>query len=95
MDVTAGICVGGTFMIITMTGMKEAHRIAPNHDVIRHIAIMTAAFASGQMIGPVFASSICDLTRSFSASLVITSMILVITALILIGSSSDKETLQR
>ena len=26
--VIAGICVGGTFMIITMAGMKEAHRIA-------------------------------------------------------------------
>ena len=27
--ITAGLCVGGTFMIITMTGMKEAHRMAP------------------------------------------------------------------
>ena len=89
--IIAGICVGGTFMIITMTGMKEAHRIAPAHDVMRHIAVMTAAFASGQMIGPVFASSIYHLTRSFSVSLVLTSMILVITALILMGGSSGKQ----
>ena len=46
----AGICVGGTFMIITMVGMKEAHRIAPSEDVMRHIAVMTASFATGQMI---------------------------------------------
>ena len=50
--IIAGICVGGTFMIITMAGIKEAHRIAPPHDVMRHIAVMTAAFATGQMIGP-------------------------------------------
>ena len=91
--IIAGVCVGGTFMIITMTGMKEAHRIAPAHDVMRHIAVMTAAFASGQMIGPVFASSLYHLTRSFSTSLVLTSMTLVITALTLMRGSSSKKPL--
>jgi len=91
--IIAGICVGGTFMIITMAGMMEAHRIAPAHDVMRHIAVMTAAFASGQMIGPVFASSIYQLTQSFSISLALTSMALVITALTLMGGSSNEESL--
>lgn len=81
-------------MIITMMGMKEAHRCAPAHDVLRHIGIMTAAFASGQMIGPVFASSIYDLTQSFSASLVLTSIALVATALALLGGSSGREALR-
>ena len=89
--ITAGLCVGGTFMIITMTGMKEAHRIAPPRDVMRHIAVMTAAFATGQMIGPMFASSVYDLTRSFAASLIITSALLVITAMTLVGAFSKKE----
>ncbi len=89
--IIAGVCVGGTFMIITMMGMKEAHRIAPPGDVMRHIAVMTASFATGQMIGPVFASSIYDLTRSFSASLLITSIILVTTALTLVVSSAKQE----
>ena len=92
--VAAGRCVGGTFMIITMTGMKEAHRITPPHDVMRHIAVMTASFATGQMIGPVFASSVYDLTQSFAVSLIITSAILVITAMILVGASSEKELAQ-
>jgi len=92
--ITAGLCVGGTFMIITMTGMKEAHRIAPPQDVMRHIAVMTAAFATGQMIGPVFASSIYDLTQSFAVSLIITSAILVITAMTLVGALSKKEVVQ-
>ena len=91
---TAGLCVGGTFMIITMTGMKEAHRIAPPQHVMRHIAVMTAAFATGQMIGPVFASSLYDLTQSFAVSLIMASAILVITAMTLVGGSSRKEVVQ-
>ncbi|MCP4329730.1 MAG: YbfB/YjiJ family MFS transporter [Alphaproteobacteria bacterium] len=91
--IIAGICVGGTFMIITMMGMKEAHRIAPVHDVMRHISVMTAAFASGQMIGPLFASSIFDLTQSFSLALVLTSIALVITGVALLGRSASKEVL--
>ncbi len=74
--IAAGICVGGTFMIITMMGMKETHRVAPAHDVMRHLAAMTAAFACGQMIGPVLASSIYDLTQSFSASLLLAGVLL-------------------
>ena len=92
--ITAGLCVGGTFMIITMTGMKEAHRIAPPQDVMRHIAVMTASFATGQMIGPVFASSVYDLTQSFAGSLIITSATLIITAITLVGASSKKECVQ-
>ncbi len=79
--VIAGICVGGTFMIITMMGMKEVHRIIPAEDAVRHIAVMTAAFASGQMIGPVFAGSLYDVTQSFSPSLVLTSVVLIATAI--------------
>ena len=55
---------------------------------------MTASFANGQMIGPVFASFVHDLTQSFAVSLIITSAILVITAMILVGASSEKELAQ-
>ncbi len=92
--IAAGLCVGGTFMIITMTGMKEAHRIAPPQDVMRHIAVMTVSFATGQMIGPVFASSVYDLTQSFAVSLIITSATLIITAMTLMGGSAKKEGVQ-
>ena len=79
--ILAGICVGGTFMIITMMGVKEAHRIAPAGDVMRLIAVMTVAFASGQMIGPLFAGAVFDLSGSFAPSLVLTSVVLIGTAL--------------
>ncbi len=92
--ITAGLCVGGTFMVITMTGMKEAHRIAPPQDVMRHIAVMTMSFATGQMIGPVFASSVYHLTQGFTVSLIITSATLIITAMTLVDGSSNKEVVQ-
>ena len=82
--ILAGICVGGTFMIITMMGLKEAHRLAPKDDVMRQIAAMTASFAAGQMIGPVFASTLHDYTNSFSASLMLTCILLMGTAAILL-----------
>jgi predicted MFS family arabinose efflux permease len=91
---TAGICVGGTFMIITMFGIKEAHRIAPPADAQRHIAAMTAAFATGQMVGPLFAAWAYEATGSFAAPLVIASLALTVTAAPLFGRASKKELLQ-
>ena len=82
--IVAGICVGGTFMVITMMGMKETHRLAPTNDIMRHLAIMTAAFAIGQMIGPLVASAVYAYTESFSISLVLTSGILAVTAGVLL-----------
>lgn len=88
--IAAGLCVGGTFMIVTMTGMQEAHRIAPEGDVMRHIAAMTASFATGQMIGPVFAGFLFDLTQSFAPSLIVTGAALVVTAFTLGGAQSTR-----
>lgn len=44
----AALCVGGTFMVMTMAGMQEA-RAAGGATLI---AAMTASFAAGQMAGP-------------------------------------------
>jgi predicted MFS family arabinose efflux permease len=45
------VCVGGTFMVVTMTGIQEARRVA-GASAPRLIAAMTAAFAVGQLAGP-------------------------------------------
>lgn len=47
----AAVCIGGTFMVITMTGMQEARRAGGGH-AQAYIAAMTAAFAAGQILGP-------------------------------------------
>ena len=93
--IAAGIAVGGTFMIITMAGVKEANRLAPPEDVMRHIAVMTVSFASGQMIGPAFAGAVHDLTQSFAVALIVTSATLVITALILVDGPFNRKAVQR
>lgn len=45
------LCVGGTFMVMTMTGMQTA-RLTTGGDASRLIAAMTASFAMGQLLGP-------------------------------------------
>lgn len=42
------LCVGGTFMVLTMAAMQEAR----NQGGARLIAALTASFATGQMLGP-------------------------------------------
>ncbi|NYT86178.1 YbfB/YjiJ family MFS transporter [Pollutimonas harenae] len=53
--ILAAICVGGTFMVITMLGMQEAQAVGGRH-AKKLIASITAAFAAGQLIGPMFFS---------------------------------------
>jgi predicted MFS family arabinose efflux permease len=47
----AAVLVGGTFMVATMACLQEAHRVAGDQ-AGGLIAAMTAAFALGQLIGP-------------------------------------------
>jgi MFS family permease len=51
----AAVFVGGTFVVITMLAMQEAQAIAPR-EAHRLMAAMTAAFAAGQLAGPLFFS---------------------------------------
>jgi hypothetical protein len=50
----AALCVGSTFMIITMVGLQEAQERVGASAVKRQIAAMVASFAFGQLAGPVF-----------------------------------------
>lgn len=50
------LCVGGTFMVVTMAGIQEARRLA-GAAAPRLIAAMTAAFAVGQLVGPLTMTS--------------------------------------
>ncbi len=51
----AALCVGGTFMVITMAGIQEARRLG-GAQAPRLIAVYTAAFALGQIVGPLTVS---------------------------------------
>lgn len=54
--VVSAVCVGGTFMVMTMAGLQEARRIAKGAPT-RLMSGLTAAFAIGQFAGPVLAST--------------------------------------
>jgi predicted MFS family arabinose efflux permease len=71
----AALCVGGTFVTITLAGIQEARRVA-GAAARPLIAAMTAAFAAGQMIGP-----IVGVAAGINPSLIAASALLALSAL--------------
>jgi hypothetical protein len=51
----SALCVGGTFMIVTLAGVQEI-RARATGDATPFIAKMTSAFALGQIAGPIASS---------------------------------------
>ena len=81
--VISALCVGGTFLVATMTGMQEARTLAPEH-ASRLMAAMTAAFGMGQILGPLLVSLVADLQNGMNALLIGASTLLLGSALVLI-----------
>jgi MFS family permease len=79
--VIAAVCVGGSFMGLTALGMLGARKLTVG-DARRPVALMTAGFGCGQMIGPTFAGIARDASGSFvlpslcaAAGLVVASLL--------------------
>jgi hypothetical protein len=72
-------CIGGTFVVITQLGYQEARRIAPA-DPVPLMAAMTAAFAAGQVIGPLTVGLFSD----FAGALIAAGALLALGALALL-----------
>jgi MFS family permease len=77
--VVGGICVGGTFMVITMAGIKEAHRLVGGASAQQQIAAMTTSFAIGQIIGPALAGWMYQATNNFTYPLLLGAILLIVT----------------
>lgn len=72
----AAMSVGGTFMVITMAGIKEMLRIdAPQG--ARGVGMMTAAFAVGQIAGPLTVSVFAESNNAIAISSIIAASALV------------------
>ncbi|HJV76192.1 MAG TPA: YbfB/YjiJ family MFS transporter, partial [Noviherbaspirillum sp.] len=80
----AALCVGGTFMIITLAALQEARRVAGSN-ATGLIAAMTSAFAAGQIIGPLTVTSgaAAGGNGGFAPGLVVAALLLVASALAL------------
>jgi predicted MFS family arabinose efflux permease len=59
----AAACVGGSFMGLTALGMLAARRLSAG-DPRRPVALMTAGFGCGQMLGPTVAGIASDVSGS-------------------------------
>lgn len=75
----AALAVGGTFMVLTLAAIQEARRVA-GRDATGLIAAMTAAFAAGQIIGPLTIGG-----AGFRTPLAIAALALVLGAALLAG----------
>ena len=74
--ILAGLLVGGTFMVISMAAIQEARSIAgPN--AVGLVSALTAAFAIGQILGPLSVSLLIELGGGLAAALLIASCTLV------------------
>ena len=78
----AALFVGGTFVVITMAAMREAQAIG-GAQATRLMAALTAAFAAGQVAGPIFVSVLVDAGWSFSKGLLIAGLVLASSACLL------------
>jgi len=81
--VLAALCVGGTFVVITMLGLQEARSVA-GAQAPRLMAAMTAAFAAGQIVGPMSVSLLVGAGDGIAAALVAASAVLIAGAALLL-----------
>ncbi len=77
----AALCVGGTFVVITLVAMQEARRVAPGNATML-IGAMTSAFALGQILGPL--SVTLAVGGGFSGALLFAAAMLAGSALLLL-----------
>lgn len=76
---TSALLVGGTFMVITSTGMQEA-RATAGLGAVPLMAAMTTAFAAGQIAGPLCVSYLVRTATTFSGPLLLASITLLASA---------------
>jgi hypothetical protein len=76
------LLVGGGFMVATMTAVAEARDVGGAH-AERFIAAMTAAFATGQIVGPIVVSALVTRIGTYAPALIAASALLLASAVAL------------
>jgi predicted MFS family arabinose efflux permease len=76
----AAILVGGTFMGLTALGLMRGRELALHGDPRRVMAAMTGAFGVGQIVGPVLAGVVSDVTGGFAVPSMAAAGALVVAA---------------
>ncbi|PWW01779.1 putative MFS family arabinose efflux permease [Hoeflea marina] len=81
--VIGGILLGGTFVMATAYGLQAGRRFAPQSPR-RVLAMMTAAFGTGQILGPVVAGYLTEWSGSFTLASLAAAAGLLTSVLILL-----------
>lgn len=89
--VIAALFLGGTFMGLTALGLIGARETAEG-DPRGRIALMTASFSLGQIIGPAFAGFAYDATGSLAVPSLLAAGGLVIAALLSVVANTRRTT---
>ena len=89
--VLSAVCLGATFMGITALGLVGARTLSAS-DPRRVIALMTAVFGVGQIVGPALAGWLFDRTGSFTLPSLLAAGALVLAALL--GGAVDRPILR-
>ena len=76
-----GALLGGTFIAVTALGLTIARNLA-GPAPRRALALMTAAFGLGQVVGPVVAGQLADLTGDFTIASVVAAVVLLAAAVV-------------
>ncbi len=90
----SGIIVGGTFMGIVTVATAAARNLAP-HRTAEIIAIMTAAYSVGQIVGPPLASELAARSGNFNQGLMIAGAALVLGIVFLLLDARRAATAQQ
>ncbi len=85
----SAVLLGGTFVGITATGLVNARELS-RVDPRRSLALMTAIFGVGQMIGPTFAGIIHDATGSFRLPTLAAAAVLVLASALVGATATGK-----
>jgi MFS family permease len=87
----SAVCVGSSFMVMTMAGVQEARRIAKGTPT-KLISALTAAFAVGQLAGPVMVSLNLSAGDAFTVPSAVAVAVLICSALALLLIRDDVMT---
>jgi predicted MFS family arabinose efflux permease len=87
----SALCVGGTFMIITMAGIREGLRLGGAPASLA-VGVMTAAFGVGQITGPLIVSLLGRSDHAFALASIAAVFCLVAANCVLLYSGRGTQT---